>query len=93
MDYTSTDDVHTFSCVTQGSPPTQVTWERDGVEIYWNNTFYQFGQAVVDRATSVYNNTLTVKSITEDVVGEYSCTATNSLGTSNRLTKAVKGKA
>ena len=57
-----------------------------------NDTFYQFSQALVNRTTSTYNNILTINATIEDVVGEYSCTATNSLGSSNKLTKAVKGK-
>ena len=92
VDYTSSDGLHTISCVTHGSPPTKVTWEKDGEEIYMNDTFYQFSQALVNRTTSTYNNILTINATIEDVVGEYSCTATNSLGSSDKLTEVVKGK-
>ena len=45
----------------------------------------------MNRTTSTYYNTLTVNGTIEDVIGEYSCTVVNSLGSSNTLTKTIKG--
>ena len=66
-------------------------WERDGERIYQNDTNYQFSQILVERTSSTYNNTLTINGTIEDVVGEYSCTVSNTLGSSNELIKTVKG--
>ena len=67
-------------------------WERDGEELYQNDTAnYEFSQTLVDRTTSTYNNTLTINGTIEDVVGEYSCIVSNTLGTSDTVMKAVKG--
>ena len=91
LDYVLTEDLHTLTCVSYGSPPTQVMWERDGERIYQNDTNYQFSQILVERTSSTYNNTLTINGTIEDVVGEYSCTVSNTLGSSNKLTKIFQG--
>ena len=66
-------------------------WERDGERIYQNDTNYQFSQILVERTSSTYNNTLTINGTIEDVVGEYSCTVSNTLGSSNELEKTFQG--
>ena len=91
LDYVLTEDLHTLICVSHGSPPTQVMWERDGERIYQNDTNYQLSQILVECTSSTYNNTLTINGTIEDVVGEYSCTVSNTLGSSNELIKTVKG--
>ena len=85
------DNIHTLSCISYNSPPTNVIWERDEKRIYFNNTSYQSSQMLMNRITSAYNNTLTINATIEDVMGEYSCTVTNSLGSSAKLNRAVKG--
>ena len=91
MDYTHNEDLHTLACVSNGSPPTQMMWERNGESIYQNDTNYQFSQILVERTSSTYNNTLTINGTIEDVVGEYSCTVSNTFGTSNKLAKTFQG--
>ena len=94
MDYQLTDSSHTLSCVSSGSPPTHVIWERDGEKIYFNDSSYDSyhsNQVLLDRVTSTYNNTLTINATIEDVVGEYSCTVVNSIGSSETITRAVRG--
>ena len=91
LDYVLTEDLHTITCVSHGSPPTQVMWEKEGVRIYRSDTNHQFSQILVERSSSTYNNTLTINGTIEDVVGEYSCSLSNTLGSSNELIIAVKG--
>ena len=91
LDDVLTEDLHTLTCVSHGSPPTQVMWERGGERIYQDDTNYQFSQILVERTSSTYNNTLTINGTIEDVVGEYSCTVSNTLGSSNELTKTFQG--
>ena len=82
IEYTFMDNTHTLSCVSYNSPPTNVVWERDGERIYFNDTSYQSSQMLMNRTTSAYNNTLTINATIEDVIGEYSCTVSNDLGSS-----------
>ena len=95
MDFILTEGIHTLSCVSYGSPPTEVIWERDGERIYFNDTssdVYHPNQMLLNRTTSAYNNTLTINATIEDVIGEYSCTILNSVGRSDRISKRVAGK-
>ena len=91
IEYTFMDNIHTLSCVSYNSPPTNVIWERDGKRIYFNDTSYQSSQILMNRTTSAYNNTLTINATIEDVIGEYSCTVSNDLGSSYETT-TVKGE-
>ena len=95
IEHVVTNKVHTLSCVSYGSPPTQVIWERDGERIYFNDTssdIYHPNQVLLNRTTSAYNNTLTINATIEDVNGNYSCTVLNSVGQSDRLFKTVQGE-
>ena len=82
----------TISCLSRDSPPTDVIWEKDGERIYSNSSsIYQLTQTLVNRKNSTYNNILTINGTIEDVIGECCCTASNRLGTSNKLCKSVEG--
>ena len=74
-----------LSCTSQHSPPTKVIWEKDGQELPINDNVsdYKMTQVLVNRVTSTYISTLTKDGVLDDVVGEYSCTVVNSLGTSS----------
>ena len=80
-----------LSCISHTSPPTQVTWERDGVELDTSGGLYTLTQTLVNRRKSVYNTTLVIAAGEEGAIGEYSCTVNNTLGTSNTLTRSVAG--
>ena len=95
IEHVVTNKVHTLSCVSYDSPPTEVIWERDGERIYFNDTssdVYHPNQVLLNRTTSAYNNTLTINATIEDVEGNYSCTVLNSVGQSDRLFKTVQGE-
>ena len=81
----------TLTCTSTGSPPTTVTWIKDGVTLPANETIYSFTQTLVDRATSTYNNTLTIDASFVDVIGNYSCRVSNSIGTSSVQETEIKG--
>ena len=91
--FSNTESPYTFTCISSLSPPTEVIWEVDGERIYFNDSYsdYDFTQTLVNRTTSTYYNTLSVNGTIEDVIGEYSCTVVNSLGSSNTLIKTIKG--
>ena len=72
------EENRTLTCVSTGSPPTVVSWMKDGENI---GHHFSLSQTITDRASSTYNNTLTVgEGATEGVAGVYNCTVSNVLG-------------
>ena len=82
--------LYIIKCTTSGSPPTAVTWTRNGVIIDQNDGMYKPTQTLVNRTGTVYENTLVVDGSFEDAVGDYSCTAENSLGMSKTVNRTIK---
>ena len=53
----------TVVCATRNSPPTKVTWLRDGIPINMDSEKkYELVQAVTDASNSYYTTTLLIKS-------------------------------
>ncbi len=88
------DVAFVLSCYSQNSPPTQVYWRQNGQPLSVGDTSsgYKISQYLLDRVSSSYVSTLTMDGVLDDVVGEYSCTVTNTLGTSNTKNVTVKRK-
>ena len=65
----------TLTCNTTGSPPTDVTWSKDGVQIdiASNRSKYAQAQVLVNRITARYRNTLVINDVGDDLIGRYSC--------------------
>ena len=83
-----------LSCFSQDSPPTEVIWEKDGQRIHLNGSKdgYRMTQVLLNKLTSSYVNSLTMDGMLDDVVGEYSCTVVNSLGSSNTMNTTINRK-
>eukprot|EP00731_Ephydatia_muelleri_P025263 Em0017g346a len=64
--------VFQLTCTSTGSPPTDVLWTINGSAVTLINSTTQ-SQVVINRATSTYNNTLTV---TGRAYGMYTCNVT-----------------
>ena len=92
MQHNISSSLSTLTCTSTGSPPTNVTWMKDGETLITNGTTYSLTQTLVDRVNSTYKNTLTIEANVEYVVGEYSCKVANSIGTSNLQETEIKGK-
>lgn len=54
----------TYSCFTQNSPPTTLSWTKNGVPLTIDNIHYRTIQVVTNRLTSSYKNILLVYDIT-----------------------------
>ena len=79
MEYNSNGDgTYTITCTTTGAPPTDVVWMRNQ-HVVTNLDKYIPSQRVIDRASSTYDNVLTIKGSYEDAVGDYSCNISNYL--------------
>ena len=81
----------TLTCTSTGSPPTTVTWTKDGVTLPANETIYSFTQTLVDRVASTYNNTLALDASFVDIIGNYTCSVSNFIGTSSVQETEIKG--
>lgn len=82
---------YTVTCTTSGSPPTSITWTRNGAILKMEDTKYTSTQALVNRNETVYENTLTIEGSLEDAVGDYSCTVENYVGVSETANRTIKG--
>ena len=95
IEYGVDGGVHTLSCDSYITPPTEIIWEKDGGQIYFNDTTfadYSSTQTLVNRTISAYSNVLSISASIEDVIGEYSCTVINSLGSSETVSISIEGK-
>ena len=81
-------------CYSHNSPPTNVMWEKDNetISLDSSSSGYKMTQVVVDRGMSAYVSTLTMDGVLENVVGEYSCTIANSIGTSDTISATIERK-
>ena len=80
------DVLGTVECLTQNSPPTNVTWLRDGVAVVVDGEGYEMIQIVTERWSyfSGYNNTLIIRNAA-DLAGDHSycCSISNSAGSTS----------
>jgi len=72
----------TFTCTSTGGPATIVTWTRDSETLSGGITVLN------DPVTAQYTHTLTV---TERLRGQYRCTVSNSISSSNSPILSVQG--
>ena len=85
--------LYAVTCTSFGSPPTSVTWTKNGATVSTENVqhMYTSAQVLVDRNETIYENVLTINGSIEDAVGEYGCTVQNYIGTSETVNKTIKG--
>ena len=79
-----------LTCPSTGSPATTVTWTKDGATLTVDGATYSMTQTVTDRRTSTYENVLTISSDATSIVGDYTCTVSNALG-SDSVNFTVRG--
>ena len=77
-----------MTCVSNGGPASEVVWTRNGTTV---STGYTLTQTVTDPATATYENVLTATTIA-DLVGTFTCTVSNSRGTSNTAEIVLNGE-
>ena len=78
-----------FSCISSGSPPTNITWLRNGQRVNEEHGFHT-GVRVLDRYSYIFNNTLSVYNVT-GAVGRniYTCIIKNQVGTFNFVNTGI----
>ena len=71
----------TLTCISTGSPATTVTWTRNGQPLAIDGDTYQLSQTVTNRASSTYENVLTINLPLARILGStFLCTVTNVFG-------------
>lgn len=95
MEYTSvmySSDVSEFAianitCMTENSPPTNVTWMMDGNALDIDDQNYSVLQAVTSRRTSHYNTTLLIRNLLS-IIGahNFTCLISNIAGSDAKST-------
>ena len=73
----------TLNCTSVGSPATTVTWSRDGT-VLARGEQYEMIQMLQDGTTATYENILVVTGIPSTLLGVYSCSIWNDIGTATR---------
>ena len=81
----------TLTCISTGSPATNVTWMRDGQPLTIDGTTYQLTQMVTNRRMSTYENVLIINTARSNIINyTYNCTIINALGTVSKTLTACK---
>ena len=92
LDFSLGENTLSLFCSSLNSPPTEILWEKNSKKLTLNGSSvrYKTSQVVVNRTTSAYVSNLTMDGVLDDVVGEYSCTVVNTIGTSNTISTTIK---
>lgn len=77
-------------CKTRNSPPSSITWYRDGVPLEIDGNSTDLNVSVTNRRSSYFDITLTVCDSPSDVVGNYTCEIGNEFGNSSK-SYAIQG--
>ena len=81
----------TLTCISTGSPATNVTWMRDGQPLTIDGSTYQMTQTVANRRLSTYENVLIINRAPSDIIGNtYNCTVINALGRASKTLISCK---
>ena len=80
----------TLTCNSTGGPATTVTWRKNGAVVEVVGTTYHQSQRVVNTRTAAYENTLSSSTVA-NLVGTFTCTVTNSRGSSNDRNVTLNG--
>ena len=86
----SDDVVFTLNCTSTGSPPTNVTWIKDG-EVITDGNSYEVIQTLRDGVTTTYDNVLKVHLHLSEIIGTYTCMIDNSVSSAVGRTLTIGG--
>ena len=80
----------TLTCNSTGGPATTVTWRKNGAVVEVDGTTYHQSQRVVNTRIATYENTLSSSTVA-NLVGTFTCTVTNSRGSSSDRSVTLNG--
>ena len=76
----NSDDTLTVSCVAYGDPLPHLSWRKDGVELANGSQIQIYEERVTESGITFIKSILEICSASEADIGQYSCTANNTLG-------------
>ena len=83
----------TLTCVSTGGPATNVTWRKVDVIISPSSPSHQQSQRVVNTSTATYHNLLSITSSDiSDYSGSFTCTVSNTRGSSQSMSLDINGR-
>ena len=87
----NSDSVLSLSCETRTAPPTEITWQRNGLNLTVDGSTIQMIQSVTNRPSSYFTSTLYINDDPDSVVGNYSVIVGNKFGNSTSETISIEG--
>ena len=87
---TSADDF-SLNCSSTGSPPTNITWTKDGETVTMNENFTAI-QYLRDGVTARYDNILIISLPPAEVIGTYTCSIHNLVSVPSEETLVIQGQ-
>ena len=73
-------DTITVGCVAYGDPLPHLSWRKDGVELANGSQIQIYEERVTESGITFIKSILEICSASEADIGQYSCTANNTLG-------------
>lgn len=86
----SSGTVFTLNCTSTGSPPTNLTWTKDG-QVIASDDNYEVIQVLRDGVSTTYDNILKVHSQLSEIIGTYTCIIENSVSIPVERTLTIGG--
>ena len=89
---TASTSAPTLSCLTSSIPPTEVSWQKDGLAMAVNDSKTEMTKYITSRLSSSYSVSLSLYTDIENVTGGYTCTVGNRYSTRTSQTHSIRGK-
>ena len=88
----NSNSVLTLTCETRTAPPTEITWQRNGLNLTIDDSTVQMTQRVTNRRYSYFVNTLSITDDPDNVVGNYTVIVGNAFGERTSSNIYIEGK-
>ena len=82
--------IFSLNCTSTGSPPTNVTWIKDG-EVITDDDSHEVIQTLKNGAIATYDNILKIHLQLSEIIGTYTCMIDNSVSTAVEQTLTIEG--
>ena len=80
-----------LTCDTRTVPPTEITWQRNGVNLTVDGRSIQMSQSVTNRHNSHFTSTITIHDDPDNVIGNYTVIVGNSFGQTRSSNISIRG--
>ena len=88
----NSNSVLTLTLETRTAPPTEITWQRNGMNLTVDGSTVQMTLTVTNRGSSYFVSTLSINDDPDHVIGNYTVIVGNKFGQSTSSTISIEGK-